>query len=176
METTGVSPFFVNYSFYPRIGVEPAKLCLLNLSEAQKREFFQASEIAARFEAILGLVTALARQAQDCYEGNANCWQQDALVYWVGDKVMLSIENYKTGCLVQKLDPRWEGLFEVTKASSYAVTLQLLANIKIFNTFYVSRVRRCRSNNSIPGQGEAQSNVRANRGRVVTRTDEGEET
>ncbi len=176
LETIGVLPFFANYGFYPRMGVELAKLCLLNLLEVQKREFFQASEIAAQFEAILGLVTALARQAQDCYKGNANCWRQDVLVYWVGDKVMLSMENYKTRRLVQKLDLQQEGLFEVTKASSYAVTLQLLANIKIFNTFYVSRVRRCRSNDSIPGQGEAQSDVRANRGRVVTRTDKGKET
>ncbi len=89
---------------------------------------------------------------------------------------MLSIENYKTRRLAQKLDPQQEGLFEVTKASSHAVTLQLLANIKIFNTFYISRVCWCRSNNSIPGQGEAQSNVQANCGRVVTQTDEGEET
>ena len=55
------------------------------------------------------------------------------------------------------------------------MTLQLPANMKIFNTFHVSRVHPYRGDDGIPGQGEAQSDVRANRGRVVTQTDEGEE-
>lgn len=35
-ETTGVSPFFVNYGFHPRLGVEPTKPCPPNLSNARK--------------------------------------------------------------------------------------------------------------------------------------------
>jgi len=60
-ETTGVLPFLANYGVHPRMGVEPTKPCPPNLSETQKREFFQASEIAARFGAIQDLVTAQAR-------------------------------------------------------------------------------------------------------------------
>ncbi len=33
-ETTGVSPFFANYGFNPRMGVEPAKPCPPELSNA----------------------------------------------------------------------------------------------------------------------------------------------
>ena len=60
-ETTGVSPFFANYGFNPRMGVEPTKLPPPNISESQRREFFRALEIADRFKAILDMVTALAR-------------------------------------------------------------------------------------------------------------------
>ena len=62
-ETTGVSPFFANYGFHPRMGVEPSQPLPPQISEAQKREFFRASEIAARFKAVIDKVAALARQA-----------------------------------------------------------------------------------------------------------------
>ena len=47
--------------------------------------------------------------------------------------------------------------------------------MKIFNTFYVLRVRLYRGDAGIPGQSEAQSDVRANRSRVIIRTDDGRE-
>src|SRR3982074_1331175 len=47
---TGVSPFFANYGFYPRMGVGPSPPSPPQISEKQKREFFRASEIAARFK------------------------------------------------------------------------------------------------------------------------------
>jgi transposase InsO family protein len=173
-ETTGVSPFYANYGFHPRMGVEPAKPCPPNLTEAQRREFFRASEIANRFKAVWDYVTALSKQAQDRYEEAANRNRNDAPVYQVGDYVMLNMRNYKTGRPSKKLEPRWEGPFEVIKASSHAVTLKLPANMKIFNTFHVSLVRPF-VKEGIPGQEEVQQDVRANRGRVITRTDDGEE-
>ncbi len=141
LETTSVSLFFANYGFHLCIGVEPAHPCLPNVTEAQRHKFFHALEIAAQFKAILDKATALARQAQDRYKEGANRRQDNAPAYRVGDKVMLNIRNCKTGQPVQKLEPRWEGPFEVTKASLYAVTLRLPANMKIFNTFHVSMVR-----------------------------------
>ena len=36
-ETTGVSPFFANYGFHPKLGVKPSKPCPLTLSLTQKR-------------------------------------------------------------------------------------------------------------------------------------------
>jgi len=173
-ETTGVSPFFANYGFHPRMGVEPAQPCPPEITEAQRREFFRASEIANRFKAILDTATALSKQAQDRYEEGANRRRRDAPVYRVGDWVMLNMKHYKTGRPVQKLEPRWEGPFRVTKVSSHAVTLQLPANMKIFNTFHVSLVRPHRRE-GIAGQDQADGDVRANRGRTVTRTDNGED-
>jgi hypothetical protein len=173
-ETTGVSPFFANYGFHPRMGVEPAQPCPPNITEAQRREFFRASEIAERFKAILEKATALSKQAQDRYEEGANRRRSDAPIYHVDDWVMLNMKNYKTGRPTQKLEPRWEGPFQVTKTSSHAVTLRLPANMKIFNTFHVSMVRPYRKK-GIPGQEQTHDDVRANRGRTVTRTDDGDD-
>ena len=52
--------------------------------------------------------------------------------------VILDISNTNIGRPVDKLSIKYEGPFRITKASSHAVTLALLVNIKIFNTFYVS--------------------------------------
>ncbi|KAL2129275.1 hypothetical protein VTI74DRAFT_7986 [Chaetomium olivicolor] len=138
-------------------------------------KFFKASEIAARFEAVLEVVTALKEQAQDRHEEIANRRHRDAPIYRAKNKVMLNMENVKTERPSQKLEPKWEGPFEVIKASSHTVTLRLPANTKIFNTLHVSKVRPYRGNEDIRGQEHTQRNVRANRGSVVTRTDDGEE-
>jgi hypothetical protein len=159
-ESTGVSPFFANYGFHPRMGVEPARPYPPNITDAQRREIFRAREIAERFKTVLDYVTALAKQSQDRYEESANRRRRDAPAYKVGDKVMLDTRNCKTGRPSQKLEPRWEGPFEVTKVSSHAVTLRLPANMKIFNTFHVSMVRPF-PGGGIPGQEATQRDVRA---------------
>ena len=38
-ETTGVSPFFANYGFHPKLGFEPSDSCPPTLTTTQKREF-----------------------------------------------------------------------------------------------------------------------------------------
>lgn len=87
-------PSITHYGFNPRMGVEPTKPCAPNISDAQHKEFFRASEIADRFKAIVDMATALARQAQHRYEENANRHRDDAPKYRVGDKVFLDIQNY----------------------------------------------------------------------------------
>ncbi|KAK4132231.1 hypothetical protein BT67DRAFT_386088, partial [Trichocladium antarcticum] len=76
------------------------------------------------------------------YKVNANAKRSDALVYRISNKVMLNIYTVLAigRCLIYRTI-RLEGPFEVTKALLYVVTLKLLANITIFPTFYVSRVR-----------------------------------
>ncbi|KAI1668825.1 reverse transcriptase [Pyrenophora tritici-repentis] len=48
-ETTGVSPFFANYGFNPRLGTEPSKPCPPNISDVQKKQFYKANTVADRF-------------------------------------------------------------------------------------------------------------------------------
>ena len=52
-ETTGVSFFFANYGFHPRLRVEPTKPCPPNLSHVQKGQFYRANTVTDRFEQIL---------------------------------------------------------------------------------------------------------------------------
>jgi Integrase zinc binding domain/Integrase core domain len=172
--TTGVSPFFANYGFHPRMGVEPANPCPPQLSRAQREEFFKAQEIANRFKAILDQVTALSKQAQDRYEANANKRRSDAPKYQVGDEVMVSTEHMVLGRPVPKLSQRWDGPFKVIEVSSQDVTVRLPGNMKAMHpTFHVKKVFRRKE--GFPGQRDADMDLRVNEGRVITRTDEHEE-
>jgi hypothetical protein len=71
-ETTGVSPFFTNYGFNPRLGTEPSKPYPPNLSYAQKRQFYKANAVADRFKRIITQLKALAQQSVSKYEDYAN--------------------------------------------------------------------------------------------------------
>src|SRR5205814_2607480 len=52
-ETIGVSPFFANYGYNPRLGIEPAGPRPSTLSTRAKKEYLRADVIAGRFERIL---------------------------------------------------------------------------------------------------------------------------
>jgi len=156
------------------MGVEPAQPPHPGMTKAQEKGFFTATEITARFKAVLDYTTALSKQAQDRYELNANKHRSDAPRYRPGDLVMLNTRNLKTSRPSEKLTPRWEGPFKVLKVSSHAVMLQLPVNMKINNTFHVSMVRRW-TGEGIAGQENAAQDVTANQGRVITRTDDHQE-
>jgi hypothetical protein len=99
----------------------------------------------------------------------------DIIAYHLRDQVMPNRKNYKTGQPAYTLELWWEGPFAVLKASSYTVTVQLLVNMKIFNTFHISIVRPYHDN-SVAGQSKTNDNIMANRGQEVVRTDDGVET
>ena len=48
---------------------------------------------------------ALAWQAQDYYNENANKHRMDTTAYHFKDRVMLNMKNYKTGWPTHKLEP-----------------------------------------------------------------------
>ena len=60
LETTGASPFFANYGFNLKLGIEPSKPPPPTLSTTQKKEFFKANNLAERFDRILTLLKVLA--------------------------------------------------------------------------------------------------------------------
>jgi hypothetical protein len=117
---------------------------------------------------------ALAWHVQDHYTANTNRHWMNTIAYHVGDGVTLHMKNYKTGRPTYKLEPWWEGPFEVLKVTSHTVTLRLPVNMKIFNTFHVFMVRPYHGN-GVHGQSETNDDVRANRGLEVVRTDDGVE-
>jgi hypothetical protein len=171
-ETTGVTPFYANYGFHPRMGIETATLaCPPGYSEEQKKEFFKARELAVRFKTVWDRVIAFSKQSQERYEEQANRGRVDAPIFKPGDWVLLDMSNLKTGRPHEGLAPKYEGPFEVIQAASHNVKLKLPDNIKVNNVFHVSKVKLW-TTPVLPQQQDQASEVRANEGRKITRTDD----
>lgn len=175
-DSTGVSPFFANYGFHPRMGVEPSSPCPPHVSKAARTEFFNANSIADRFQRILDFAKSNMALAQEMQEHYANQSRAAASRYKIGDKVWLDTRNIKTERPAKKLDDKFKGPFTVTKVGTHTVTLDLPKSWKIFNTFHTSLVR-LREGDPYPGQEEVNSRETPERdeGVVVLDTNTGEE-
>jgi hypothetical protein len=171
-ETTGVSPFFANYGFNPRLGTEPTKPCPPNLSQTQKRQFYRANVVADRFERIITQLKALAQQSAARYEEYANVSREDAPHYQEGDEVYIDTRNMKTNRPMKKGDDKMTGPYPIKKVYPRACLVDLPPNMKIFPVFHNSLLRPHKRATGLPGQqqiNEAES--RHLRGRILERED-----
>jgi hypothetical protein len=171
-ETTGVSPFFANYGFHPRLGVEPSKPCPPNLSHVQKRQFYRANIVTDRFERILTQLTALAKQSAQRYEDNANKQRSESPRYATGQEVYIDTRNMKTNRPMKKGDDKWAGPYTVQAVYPRACLVNLPANMKIFPVFHNSLLCPKNEDSGLPVQdriNEAESkNIK---GRILERED-----
>jgi len=152
-ESTQVSPFFANYGYNPRLGIEPPKPCPPNLSRQQRNEFFNTSSIADRYQKITEHLQDNIQFAQEHQEYFANNSRTAAPVYMPDDWVWVDTRNIKTSRPMKKLDIKFHGPFHILKATSYTITLDLPKNWKIARTFHTSLVHPI-SSDPFPGQDE----------------------
>jgi hypothetical protein len=172
-ETTGISPFFANYGFNPRMGIEPARPRPPVLTAQAKKEFLRADVVANRFDRILTQLKALARISQQRYEDNANTKRDEGPLFYVKDMVMVSLENMKTNRPKKKWDDKWDGPYPVLAVHRGAVVIDLPAHIKVNKSFHTSKVRLWHPE-EIPGQADINAQERKNiAGRVAERDDDG---
>jgi hypothetical protein len=171
-ETTGVSPFYANYGYHPRLGFEPRQACSPEKTPQQKREFLKAHNIADRFDRILTQLKALAAEAIERYERNANAHRSDAPIYDVGQKVWLNTRNLKTNRPMKKGDDKWTGPYEITAVYPRACALRLPEQMKVFPVFHNSLLRPHSEEKGFPGQDKINNaESRHLRGRVLERED-----
>ena len=177
-ETTGTSPFFANYGFHPRLGVEPSNPCPPNLSITQKRSFYKANTVAERFQRILDQLKALAAQSIARYEAAANTSREDSYRFAVGEKVWLKTEYLKTNRPMKKGDDKWVGPYKILDVYPRACRLELPDRIRIFPVFHNSLLRplavdKAGQRISLPGQDAINERENKNtRGRILERDDE----
>jgi hypothetical protein len=172
-ETTGISPFFANYGYNPRLGIEPAGPRPSALSAHAEKEYLQADTIANRFERILTQLKALARISQQRYEDNANTKRDEGTLFRKDDMVMVSLENMKTNRPKRKWDDNWDGPWPVLAAYRGAVVVDLPDHIRVNKSFHTSKVRLWFPE-AIPGQVRINKEERRNvAGRIAERDDDG---
>ncbi|OBS16093.1 hypothetical protein FPOA_27763 [Fusarium poae] len=145
-ETTGVSPFFANYGFHPRMGFEPT--ITVRGTPATR----DAEQFAKTMNDILEHLRSESIAAQARYEAQANRHRRPARRYQVGDSVWLDARNIKTLRPQKKLDWKNIGPLKISKViSPYAYRLELPASMKIHPVFHTSLLKPA-ATNPLPGQ------------------------
>jgi hypothetical protein len=150
-ETTGVSPFFANYGWHPRMGTEPVPANETDTDVLQKQGHFDAAAAADRIGRITEKTRAFMAEAQARQAHFADRHRDDAGTFRIGELVWISTENLRTARPMKKLDAKFIGPFPVTKVYPRAVAVQLPPERRLFPVFHVSLVRRDAT--GYPGQG-----------------------
>ncbi|CAJ2506499.1 Uu.00g006290.m01.CDS01 [Anthostomella pinea] len=140
--TTKFSPFFVNYGWNPRLGIEPPLPRPPNLSKDETREWDKADKHAELMKDLLDQLRHNMAQAQEDHELYTNTRRGGAPAYKIGDLVWLSSENIVTQRPSRKLSDKWLGLFAVSRTYKRACALELDGRFNgIFPVFHHSLLR-----------------------------------
>ncbi|ERF68925.1 hypothetical protein EPUS_09503 [Endocarpon pusillum Z07020] len=135
-ESIGMSPFFANKGFNPRMSFDQAETPLDP----------RAEDISTFMKELLDHCHAelVWSQAKTTDAANRNQRRHPAPVYHEGDKVWLNARNIRTRRPCKKLDDKWIGPFEIKRTiGSTACELALPSSLRIFPIFHVALLRPC---------------------------------
>ena len=150
--STGVSPFFLEHGYHPRLGNEVE---LPTPTAGRARNPRQAGEqIVARLKEAVNFAQACMAEAQQRQEDQANRRREPAPAFRVGDKVWLDLRNVKTQRPCKKLDAR-SAKYTITEAISGSA-YRLDTPPGIHNVFSVSLLRPAASD---PFPSQIQTDV-----------------
>ncbi|CAJ2510434.1 Uu.00g051370.m01.CDS01 [Anthostomella pinea] len=140
--TTKFSPFFANYSWNPRLSIEPPSPRPPNMSRDEAREWDKADRHAELIKDLFKELRHNMACTQEDHKKYANTKRGDAPVYNVGDLVWLSSANIVTQRPSRKLSDKWLGPFAVSRTYKRACALELDNRFNdIFPVFHHSLLR-----------------------------------
>ena len=151
---TGVSPFFSNKGFNPRMSFTPDPT--LYTTTRQRLDAARAGDISKKMEEILGYISTNMEDARRAMAEQANKHRQDA-VYEPGTMVFLSTKHITTDRPSKKLDHKRVGPFEVIERVGSSYKLRLPSTMKIHNVFHPSLLSPAHTD-PLPGQKNSPPN------------------
>ena len=142
--TTGISPFFANKGYNPRLDFSPVPV--VTNSPTAEKYVAQLADLHSMLREEIKLANERSAKHYDVHH-------MQAPSFAVGDKVWLSRRNIRTNRPTRKLDDRFLGPFLIKeKISSHAYRLDLPASMsKIHNVFSVNLLEPY-AENAIPGR------------------------
>jgi hypothetical protein len=144
-ETTGITPFFANYGFHPRLGIEPYEVP--DMPAARRADTF-----ADHMSTILEFLREQTLLAQARYEDSANRSRSTAPKFEVNQLVWLNAKNIKTLRPRKKLDWKNLGPFPIAEVlGPYTYRLDLPPSLTIHDVFNVDQLYLA-DDNPLPGQ------------------------
>ena len=146
--STGVTPFFANKGFNPRMSFSPDTT---DYDSTRKRlDAARAEDISERMQNVLAFIRQNTAIAQVSMANQTNRHRKD-VTFEVGDQVFLSNKNYKTDRPCQKLDSKKWGPFPVTELIGSSYRLRLPSTMRIHNVFHACHLTLAPTN-PLPGQ------------------------
>jgi hypothetical protein len=129
---TGLSPFFSNYGFYPKLDLKP-DMCINYRKEGQ------AHHLTDCLNKIHDFAKNKMTFTQDCQQEYTNKYQLPAPAYLPRDLVWLNAKNLQTNCPSRKLNYKCYGPFPIIKeVGKYAYELKLPPRMTIYPVFHIS--------------------------------------
>jgi RNase H-like domain found in reverse transcriptase/Reverse transcriptase (RNA-dependent DNA polymerase)/Integrase zinc binding domain/Integrase core domain/Aspartyl protease/Chromo (CHRromatin Organisation MOdifier) domain len=131
-ETTGISPFFADTGYHPRMGFEPP-------SNQGGTPSLEADEFATHMQEIIQHCQEEMTLAQAKYAEHTDDRRSPAPSYQPGDMVFLDARNLRTHRPSRKLDFKNQGPFPIVeRISPYAYRLDLPNTMQVHPVFHTS--------------------------------------
>ena len=151
--STGISPFFANKGYHPRMSFGPPRLTSRTQSNNQPR--LDGDAFASKMESIMEVLRSNLLAAQAAHEHQANRTRNPAPAYRAGDLVFLDRRNITTDRPMQKLEQRFLGPFQVTQAvNSHAYRLNLPPEMSRLHNVFHTNLLRLAPTDPVPGQSQ----------------------
>ena len=147
-DAIGMSPFFLNHGYEPRMSFTPDKET--PASTRQRLEFQRAEDISARMQKALETARTAMKEAQETMTAQANKTRRDE-TFNVGDRVYVDAEHIKTTRPSKGLDHKRLGPFTVIGRKGSSCQLELPEAMKLSRVFHRDRLTLAKDD-PLPGQ------------------------